>query len=66
VRSKKGGATIRLDIGPEGMKVAADGTLTWNVPENYADTSVSVLLTVSDKSGQETFHAFTVPVSARP
>ena len=61
----KGGVTIKLDIGPEGMKMTADGTLTWKVPENFADTEVSILLTVSDKSGQETFHTFTLPVQSR-
>jgi hypothetical protein len=66
VKSKKGGVTIKLDIGPEGMRTTADGTLAWKVPENFADTSVSVLLTVSDKSGQETFHMFTLPVQSRP
>lgn len=66
VRSKAGGVTVSLDIGPDGMAVAADGTLVWKVPPNFADASVPVLLTVSDKSGQETFHAFTLAVFDRP
>jgi hypothetical protein len=66
VKSRKGGVKIKLDAGPEGMKVAADGTVTWAVPENFADTSVQVILTVSDSSGQETFHTFKLPVASRP
>jgi hypothetical protein len=66
VKSRKGGVKIKLDAGPEGMKVAADGTVTWAVPENFADTSVQVILTVSDGSGQETFHTFKLPVASRP
>jgi hypothetical protein len=66
VKSRKGGVKLKLDAGPDGMKVAADGTVTWDVPENFADTSVSVILTVSDKTGQEVFHTFTLPVATRP
>ena len=57
---------VKLDSGPEGMKVAADGTVSWAVPANFADTAVTVILTISDASGQETFHTFTLPVATRP
>jgi hypothetical protein len=66
VKSRKGGVKVKLDAGPDGMKVAADGTVTWSVPENFADTEVSVILTISDSSGQEVFHTFTLPVASRP
>jgi predicted Zn finger-like uncharacterized protein len=63
VKSKKGGVTVKLDAGPDGMRVAADGTVTWDVPADFGDASASVILTISDKSGQETFHTFTLPVA---
>jgi hypothetical protein len=66
VKSKKGGVKVKLDAGPDGMKVAADGTVSWAVPANFADTSVSVILTISDSTGQEIFHTFTLPVRDRP
>ena len=66
VKSRKGGVKVKLDAGPEGMKVTADGTVTWAVPANFAETAVSVSLTISDSSGQETFHTFTLPVATRP
>jgi hypothetical protein len=66
VRSKKGGVKVKLDASPDGMTVAADGTVTWKVPDNFADSSVAVILTISDSSGQEIFHTFELPVRARP
>jgi hypothetical protein len=66
VKSKKGGVKVKLDAGPDGMKIASDGTVTWKVPADFADASVSVILTISDSSGQETFHTFTLPVGNAP
>jgi hypothetical protein len=67
VKSKQGGVKIKLDAGPDGMKVV-NGELTWAVPRTFADASVPVILTVSDKTGQETFHTFTLSVgdAAKP
>ena len=67
VKSKQGGVKIKLDAGPDGMKVV-NGELTWAVPRTFADATVPVILTVSDKTGQETFHTFTLSVggAAKP
>jgi hypothetical protein len=62
VKAKKGGVKYRLDSGPEGMKVAADGRLGWAVPAEFGEAEVSVILTVSDAAGQEIFHTFRVAV----
>jgi WD40 repeat protein len=62
VRSKKGGVTIKVDGGPKGMKVTAEGKLTWDVPRDNALAEVDVILTVGDASGQEVFHTFKVAV----
>jgi hypothetical protein len=63
VKSKKGGVKFKLESGPDGMKVADDGKLTWFVPLDASPASV--LITVSDATGQEVFHNFTLdPVSA--
>jgi S1-C subfamily serine protease len=57
VLSKKGGVKLKLDAGPDGMKV--DGTtLTWDVPAEFGGRDAQVTLIVSDASGQEVFHAF--------
>jgi hypothetical protein len=60
VRSRKGGVKYKLESGPPGMKVAADGKLTWSVPKDFADNEVDVILTVGDASGQEIFHTFKI------
>jgi hypothetical protein len=67
VRSKKGGVKLKLDAAPDGMKLT-NGKLTWTVPADQAGQELSVILTVSDTSGQELFHSFrfTVVPPAKP
>jgi hypothetical protein len=60
VRSRKGKARLRLEAGPDGMTLAA-GTVTWDVPKG-TKTEAVVVLAVSDASGQEVFHTFTLTV----
>jgi hypothetical protein len=62
VKSKKGGVKLKLEAGPEGMRVTADGRLTWAVPRDFAEAEVDVILTVSDASGQEVFHTFKIAI----
>ncbi len=63
IKSRKGGVKVKFDAGPEGMKVTKDKSLRWVVPKDFAEASVSVVLTISDKSGQEKFHTFNLPVT---
>ncbi|HJZ56629.1 MAG TPA: hypothetical protein VKE74_16805, partial [Gemmataceae bacterium] len=65
VKSKAGGVKIAVTIGPDGMKVVGD-KIVWAVPRNFAGDEVSVILTVSDASGQEVIHTFILPVTDRP
>jgi len=62
VKSKKGGKKFRLDAGPEGMTVSDAGEITWPVPAALEVAEHKVIVTVSDASGQSTFHTFTVSV----
>ena len=62
VKSKKGGVKYKLEAGPDGMKVASDGKVTWPVPKDLADGEQNVIVTISDKTGQEIFHTFKVAV----
>jgi hypothetical protein len=62
VKAKKGGVKIKVDAGPDGMKAAADGTITWAVPANYEEKEVFIITTVSDATGQEIFHTFRLVV----
>jgi hypothetical protein len=65
VKSKKGGVKYRLESGPDGMRISADGRLTWDVPAGFAEAEAGVIVTVSDASGQEVFHTFKVAVRER-
>src|SRR5207247_1931896 len=62
IRSKRGGATCRLEAGPPGMTVTADGQVTWPVPAN-AEGERDVRIMVSDASGQEIEHRFAVRIA---
>jgi predicted Zn finger-like uncharacterized protein len=64
VKSKKGGVKFKLDAGPDGMTVSPGGLVTWSVPAGFSGPA-AVIITVSDKTGQETFHSFTLSVSAK-
>jgi S1-C subfamily serine protease len=63
VKSKKGGVRYKLEAGPEGMSVGADGTLTWDAPAGF-NKPESVALTISDASGQEVLHRFELAPAA--
>jgi hypothetical protein len=56
VRSKKGDVKMKLDSGPDGMKLSADGQLEWSVPATFDAAEVAVKIAVSDSSGQQVFH----------
>ena len=40
VKSRQGGVKVKLDAGPDGMKLANDGTLTWEVPKDFAEAFI--------------------------
>ena len=62
VKSKHGGVTYKLDSGPKGMAVSADGVVTWEVPDDSPTGDQDVILSVRDKAGQDLFHTFTLKV----
>jgi hypothetical protein len=64
VWSRKGGVAIKLVTGPAGMVVAA-GSVNWDVPADFKEPAVDVVLAVSDSSGRTTTHTFRLLVSDR-
>jgi hypothetical protein len=62
VKSKKGGVKYKLDSGPAGMAVSAEGVVTWAVPAGFAEGEVDVIVSITDGSGQEVFHPFKITV----
>jgi hypothetical protein len=62
-RSNRGDLKYMLSSGPEGMTISPSGTLTWEVPANYDGQDLTaVVVSISDASGQETFHSFTLRI----
>jgi S1-C subfamily serine protease len=64
IKAKKGGVKVKLESGPSGMKVS-EGQVTWDVPPDFADNQVDVILTVSDAANQERFHNFRLMVQGK-
>jgi hypothetical protein len=62
VKSKKGGVKLKLDSGPAGMKLSGERDLVWDVPADCKELNPTVIITVSDATGQELFHTFTISV----
>lgn len=59
VLSKAGGVTYRLDAGPDGMKVTADGVVKW-MPTRRERGRHHVVITVIDRRQQESLHSFAI------
>ena len=62
IRSRAGGIRVSPQSGPDGMKVSAEGIVTWNVPSGFGEPEVTVILSISDESGQEVFQTFRIAV----
>jgi hypothetical protein len=62
VKSKKGGVKFKLESGPDGMTLSETGELTWAVPADMSDAKVSVIICISDATGQEIYHNFELKV----
>jgi hypothetical protein len=62
VKSKRGGVKCWLELGPDGMKVSSAGRVTWPVPADHEAGEYDAVVGVSDRTGQELFHAFKVSV----
>jgi serine protease Do len=63
VRAKNGGVTYKLEAGPPGMTVDPKGLVTWRAPRTPEPSSVNVILTVADRTGQECLHTFKIAVA---
>ena len=42
------------------MEVSAEGQLTWDVPDDYRESSVDVIINVGDGDGQTVYDTFTL------
>jgi hypothetical protein len=62
VKSNSGGLKYKLESGPDGMKIGADGSISWQVPNGFADKEVDVIVSISNSAGQEAFHTFKISI----
>ena len=60
VRSKKGGVKMELQSAPKGMTMSKEGVITWTVPRRLDEKTPTVIVAISDASGQSVFHSFTI------
>jgi len=63
VKSKKGGVKVTLENGPKGMTATPTGTIDWQVPKDFSDAEVGILVRVADASGKEVFHSYRLTVT---
>jgi hypothetical protein len=65
VRSKKGGVKAVLESGPKGMTVTPAGAVSWDVPRDFGPSEAVVKLKVTDASGREVSHSFTLTIALK-
>lgn len=60
VMAKSGTPKFELSSGPEGMAISGAGVLSWQVPEDFADKEVNVIVTVQNSDGQTLLETFRI------
>ena len=63
VESSGGDVKFKLAEGPEEMSVDAGGKLSWTVPEDFEHEKTHVSVLLSDSSGQQALHRFTLGIN---
>ena len=62
--SSGGNLEFSLQAGPDGMRLSEDGVVQWKVPNTFAADIATVIVKISDSSGQEIFHNFRISVDS--
>jgi hypothetical protein len=60
IKSKKGGVKAELQSGPKGMTVTKEGVVNWPVPMRPTEDHATVIVQISDASGQTVFHSYSI------
>jgi hypothetical protein len=63
VRARKGGVRVRLENGPEGLRVTPEGQVSWRIPAAFGAAEAEVLVSIRDATEQEVLHTFRIPVA---
>jgi hypothetical protein len=61
--SRAGNVTYRLEIGPGGMSIGADGLVAWDVPPDFKKAQ-SVVVKVADASGDEVTQSYQIEAAS--
>jgi hypothetical protein len=56
---------VKLETGPSGLTVTPDGRVSWAIPSRFTESEAEILMTITDASGQEIAHTFTIAVEQR-
>ncbi|QDV23373.1 S1 family peptidase [Aureliella helgolandensis] len=62
VKSKRGGVRYSLESGPDGMTLTKDGFIRWETDLESAPEKQTIIVSLSDDSGQSIFHTFVLQV----
>jgi len=62
VRSRDPGLRFKLESSPPGMSISESGEIRWDVPPQFSESSVSVIVSVKDANDQECFHSFAISI----
>jgi hypothetical protein len=62
IRSKRAGVKATLLSGPEGLKVAPEGQVTWAIPVGFPHDEAPVSVSIRDDLGQEIAYQFVIRV----
>ena len=65
VRSKHGGLKFKLEDGPKNASVSSAGQVTWNVPEATAKDTFAIIVSITDRAGNDLLHSFEVKAVER-
>lgn len=60
VLSKAGEVKYKLEFAPEGMTISDAGLITWKVPNKLGEEGEKVVVLISDKAGEQTYHTFSL------
>lgn len=60
VESNRKKIVFEVASGPEKMTISPKGKVTWNVPKDFKEESVDVILSISDGDSLQTYDSFTI------
>jgi hypothetical protein len=63
VESSHPSVHYKMDSGPTGAQVTAAGLVTFNVPEDFPEKEIIVIVKIGNDGGEETYHNFKINVA---